>query len=161
MRTNVYVVSYTQKLLALTYNYKIGDTILDKYTEIKRPLCMAKHIEQTISAANKFLGFIIRNSKDFTYVNTFKLFFTSYVLWKLEHASPLWYLIYKISFSNLEAAQKKCLKYPLYKSTRIFPQRGWDFIVCPLCLLKLIHFNISCSFRLSKTCFLITIVSSH
>nr|CAI5847968.1 unnamed protein product [Callosobruchus analis] len=66
-------------------------TILSRQEQISdlcilfdQKMTFASHIENTVSSANKMLGFIIRNGRQFS-ISVLKLLYTSYVRSKLEY----------------------------------------------------------------------------
>lgn len=73
------------------------------------------HIDYIISRANAMLGFIMRNSKDFTDPYTFKSLYVALVRSVLEYCSVVWCPYHNTTIFRIERVQKKFTKFALRK----------------------------------------------
>lgn len=130
------VVSYHRKLDPVLFNYSINGFQLEKCSLIKDlgiifdyKLSFNSHINQIVSAAVKMLGYCVRNWKEFSDNNTLRLLYITFIRCKLEYASVVWSPFYRNSIQNIESVQRKCIKYMLFKSSGVYPERGTDHSV--------------------------------
>jgi predicted metallopeptidase len=124
------------------------------------------------------LGFIIRNSRDFTNIEIFQLLFKTYVIPCLEYACLVWNPFYQCHVTSIEAVQRKFLIYLHFKVFGAFPLVGthnhilreqFNFlslanrrkIIILLFLHKLIHYRIDCADLLQRLCFCIPRVNNR
>ncbi|VEN35101.1 unnamed protein product [Callosobruchus maculatus] len=129
------VVSYTKKNNPITFPYHMNHTILSRQEQIRdlgilfdQKMSFAPHIESTVSSANRMLGFVIRNGRQFS-ISVLKLLYTSYVRSKLEYGVLIWYPYYVTHISQIERVQRKFLKYLYFKKFGVFPERGFDYSI--------------------------------
>jgi hypothetical protein len=89
------VVSYSYKKSPLLFNYHIDNLILKRENTVKdlgtfmyfdERLHFNSHIDIAVNKAVSRLGFIIRNSRDFTNIEIFQLLFKTYVIPCMEYA---------------------------------------------------------------------------
>lgn len=171
------VMSFTRKFQPTLFPYHIGKSVLNR-SETTRDLgitfdtklSFGPHITSTVSSAFKTLGFVIRNGKNFTNIDTLKLLFCALVRSKLEYAAVVWCPGYNTYIDDLEKVQRRFLKYLHFRLTGVYPQRGFpeeDLLrifqlhslekrrICSsmIFLYNLIHYKIDCSNLLEKICF--------
>nr|CAH7765265.1 unnamed protein product [Callosobruchus chinensis] len=96
-----FVISYSKGRHIIHFDYKIGSDILKRLNEISdlgvlfdSGLSFGPRISRMVSSANRMLGFIIRNGRDFSDLNVIEILYTSYVRYKIESNSLIWYPIY-------------------------------------------------------------------
>lgn len=91
------------------------DTIRDLGITVDGQLCFSNHIDRIIKEANKSLGFILRNTKDFKKPSSLILLYNSYVRSKLEYCSTVWSPDYTIHKNRIERVQKKFIRSLSYR----------------------------------------------
>lgn len=127
-----YVQSYTRKRSPTLYDYS-----LDAYT-LSRPgsvrdlgvcfdpaLSFRMHINDVVRSAYRSLGFVIRNSRDFTDIATIRLLYCTFVRSKLEYACIIWSPLYKVHIKSLESVQRRFLKFLSFRLDGVYPPRGF------------------------------------
>ncbi|RZC35043.1 RVT 1 domain containing protein [Asbolus verrucosus] len=87
------VLSYLNKVNAITSDYFIDNAMLEKVKSIKdlgvvfdSRLCFVEHYNGLILSAHRTLGFIIRNSRHFKQLSTLFTLFDTFVRSKLKYA---------------------------------------------------------------------------
>lgn len=130
-----YVVSYTRRETLIDYQYSIfgtdlvrNQTIMDLGVLFDSKLTFIPHIESVELNAAKSLGSVLRNSGNFTKVDTFIKLFNAYVLSKFNYATIPWNPTFNKYIMLLEKIQKRFLKFLVFRSTKIYPPRGSDYI---------------------------------
>lgn len=128
--------SFTRKTNPILYNYTINNVDLQRCEEIKDlgvtfdvKLDFVVHICNTIKAASKNLGFIVRNCQTFTNETALKTLYYSLVRSKLEYAAVVWNPHYEVHIAALEKVQRKFLKFLSFKREGLYPPRGFDNLV--------------------------------
>lgn len=126
------VMSFSRKINVIRFDYMIHNSVLERPVVIKdlgvvydSKLSFIPHIESTVSSAYRALGFILRNSKDFTQCSTLCTLFSAFVRSKLEYASVIWAPIYKVHVQSLEIIQRKFLKFLSFRTHGVYPPRGF------------------------------------
>jgi hypothetical protein len=111
------VVTFTKKTEPLLFNYSINGTTLPRSNSVRdlgvvfdSTLSFTNHIESIVNSSFKSLGFVSRNGREFSNVDTLKLLYFSYVRSHLEYASIVWSPMYSIQISFLERVQRRFLK---------------------------------------------------
>ncbi|XP_037870363.1 uncharacterized protein LOC119629248 [Bombyx mori] len=111
-----YSIHFSRRKTRSHYNYTINhsiikevDSIRDLGVEVDRELRFHVHIEKICSKAFKSLGFVLRNSRDFTRPETKILLYNSYVRSTLEYCSVTWNPFYDVYKKKLERVQKRFL----------------------------------------------------
>nr|CAH7765605.1 unnamed protein product [Callosobruchus chinensis] len=154
------------------------DDIKDLGIVFDSSMSFIPHISQIISSANRMLGFVIRNRRDFVNTDVLKILYFSYVRSKLESCSLVWYPIYATHILSIERVQKRFLKMLSLKSSGVYPDRGTEYsillnthsfvslntrrILNSLGFLHdLLHNNIICEYLLSKISFHVPLRSSR
>ncbi|XP_063902465.1 uncharacterized protein LOC135122189 [Zophobas morio] len=125
------VKTYSRKLSLISFNYSLQgvdlkrpEFIRDLGVTFDSKLSFVEHIRIIEDSANKCLGFVIRNTKEFQEVHIVKLLYFAYVRSRLEYCSVVWSPIYQAHISTLERIQRRALKYMLYKIDGLYPLRG-------------------------------------
>lgn len=127
------VVTYTKRRTFEPFLYRINDCTISRDTKIKdlgvwfdQELSFAEHINTIISSSSKMLGFIIRNTKDFSNIDTLKTLYYALVRSKLEYCVLVWLPFYNHYKIALEKIQRKFLKQLHYRVVGTFPQHRID-----------------------------------
>lgn len=160
-------MSFTLNNNAIRKDYTIGDTTLERVPVTRDlgvlyddSLNFADHITLKILESYKTMGFIIRNSKQFSIEVCLRLF-DSLVLTKLEYSRIVWSPQYDVWIGVLEAIHRKFLKYMFLKKFGFYPERGFDhqtllnifkrmslesrrIKMCLIYIFKLINHNVDC-----------------
>ena len=125
------VISFSRSFRPIAAVYMINGEVLTRVTKYKdlgvtfqSDLSFCLHFSTIISDASKTLGFIMRNFRDFSNVETLKIIFCSLVRSKLEYCSTVWSTYDKIHIESLEAVQRKFLKFLHFKECGEYPARG-------------------------------------
>lgn len=162
------VLTFSLSETTITHRYCIDNTLLgrpptvrDLGVEFDPRLSFVCHIQTITSEALRMVGYIVRNSRGFTNVDTIKLLFTTYVRPKIEYCSVIWSPGYITHAVSLEAVQRRFLKYLAFRTDHVYPERGYPhglllerFAIasldsrrhgqCLVFLWKIIHGQISC-----------------
>lgn len=162
------VMSFYRGKSLVTYDYYIGTETLQrsyKLTDLgivfDTKLTFNDHITIVTDKAYKSLGFIIRNSKSFTDINTLILLFNAFVRSKLDYAAVVWDPYYEIHKTSIEKIQRCFVKHLWFKSDNVYPEQGMShsillnrFNIIPLCtrrqqgnlifLYKLLNGKVDC-----------------
>lgn len=127
-----YVMSYTRKKNPVLFNYIIQDcyltrpdTVRDLGVVFDSSLSFRNHYESISNTAYKCLGFIIRNSCNYSSSNTLMLLYQALVRSRLEYASVVWAPTYSIHKSTLESIQRKFLKFLSFFLDGVYPHIGY------------------------------------
>lgn len=125
-------MTFTTKSTEFQYNYNIDTHILKKEQTFKdlgvifdKTLSFTDHIQANVADTYKALGFIIRNSHEFSDNNTLKLLYYSFVRSKLEYACLIWNPLYNVHINNIESVQRRFLKFLAFKSDNAYPPIGY------------------------------------
>lgn len=128
------VVTYTRRKSPIVFEYSIDGTALSRSDSMRdlgvifdTKLSFDKHIQAVTCEAGRLYGFIVRNCKQFTYINALKALFFAYVRSKLEYASIIWDPLYNNKKWEIEKLQKRFLKYLYFKVEGVYPARGIDY----------------------------------
>lgn len=127
------ILTYSRKKDILNFPYNIDNVLLNRPEYIKdlgvffdSQLTFTHHIDYVILSANKNLGFIMRNSRDFCNICTLKLLYNSFVRSRLEYNSIIWSPNYVKYIEVLERVQRRFLKYLSYKENNVYPPIGYS-----------------------------------
>lgn len=120
-------ISFLRSQTQYTYDYCIDLTPLKKVNQMKdlgiiidNKLTFAPHVEYIVAKANSLVGFIKRNSREFSDPHTLICLFISLVRSILEYADVIWNPIYQTHSDRIERVQRRFTKY-------IFIKMRWDF----------------------------------
>lgn len=127
-------VSYTRRASIFPSTYWIGDHSLNRLQQFRdlgvifdSRLTFSPHISNLTMLASRSLGFIIRCSRYFNDAYLLKSLFFSFVMSKLEYASPVWCPYYIHLEICIEKVQRRFLKYMSFKIDGVYPTRGVDY----------------------------------
>ncbi|KAL0879152.1 hypothetical protein ABMA27_002946 [Loxostege sticticalis] len=117
------VVTFSRKRILVSFDYKLKGVNLQRESIIRdlgvchdSKLLFDTHINYIISKASKALGFVMRNSKDFTQIKTLKILYCALVRSNLEYASQVWNPRYQTYISRIENIQKRFIKYVCFRN---------------------------------------------
>jgi len=124
-----FVVSFTKrKKRQIIHNYYIDSLPLSRQVKAKdlgvsynSSGSFSDHIDQVCLRARRALGFVIRNSKEFTNVKTIKTLYCSLVRSLLEYSSQVWNPTGVTQIKQLETIQHKFL---LFVAKKFFGDYG-------------------------------------
>ena len=147
------VMTFTKKIYPMWYNYELDNVVLNRPELIKdlgvlfdSKLSFNFHVNEIIKTSYKNLGFITRNSREFTDIGGLMLLFNALVKSKLEYASIVWQPGYNIYTDSLENIQRRFLKFLSYKLDGVYPPIGIPhrqlldrFSVPSLCERRTVH----------------------
>lgn len=80
-----------------------------------------------ISETLKCYGFIVRNCKGFTCLNTLKVLYCSIMRSKIEYGAIIWHPIYLTHSLAIERVQRKYLKFLFFKKRGFYPPIGTNY----------------------------------
>jgi Reverse transcriptase (RNA-dependent DNA polymerase). len=126
------IVSYTNKLSNLDFNYSVNQTILERVQSITDLGVVfssdGKFNVQVSAVASKTvrkLGFVLRNCKDFKNTATLKRIYITLVRPHLEYATVVWCPSTACAIKTLEDVQRRFMKFLHLKNTNSYPPRGY------------------------------------
>lgn len=121
-------ITISHKKSPIVFDYKINKTDLMRVKVIRDlgvtyndQLSFKGNIESAVTAANRMLGFIVRQTFSFTSIRIIKILYFAFVRSKLEYASIIWYTQPLIYLSMVEKVQNKLLRYLYYKRFHVRP----------------------------------------
>lgn len=125
--TKCSVMTFTRKRCPVTFNYELKAQTLSRVNSVRdlgvlhdSRLLFDEHINSIISKATKMLGFLMRNSKDFSDAKTLKILYCSLVRSNLEYASQIWNPRYATYVNRIENVQIKFMRYLSYRTRTLF-----------------------------------------
>lgn len=160
-----FIAQFTNKSNKVQHNYHIDNSSLknlDKFLDLgvmfDLKLSFVPHVEYIVAKSSRMLGFLIRNSRDFSKVEITKLLFYSFVRAVLEYASLVWSPIYKVHIDKLESIQRRFLKFLCYKVDKHYPPQG----ICHQQLLQKFSFtSLESRRKFNKLYFLFKLLSGN
>lgn len=117
-------MSFTRKLKVQHFDYKVNNFSLSR-PGVVLDLCVSifrSHKCRSFSGL-RTLDFFIRNSSDFSRAESVKLFFYSYVRFKLEYASVVWCSHHDSYIERIERVQRFFLKFLSLRRDNVYPSR--------------------------------------
>lgn len=171
------VITYTKNKNPVFFQYSIGDIPLSRTKQVKDlgvmfccDLSFSRHVDDMVRSAYKMLGFVIRNSRSFSNIETVKTLYYAFVRSRLEYCSVVWSPFYEVHKHEVEVVQRKLLKFLYYKSHGIYPFQGYDYkqlcsefnvvslearrtLAAVIFLFKLVNCEIDCDFLLRQISF--------
>ncbi len=115
-------ITYTRKVLPVRTEYTIDNCILQQVSENKdlgvildSKLSFKNHINYMVKKSRSMLGFLMRNSVNFTNVQNIQTLYYSLVRSHLEYASVVWNPRTAEATKSIENVQKRFLRYLYYK----------------------------------------------
>ena len=116
----------------LLYDYTVSnellprsESVIDLGVTFDCNLSFRDHVAITEARAVKSMGFIIRNSRDFSNPETLITLFNSLVRSRLEYASIIWSPTYDVHIDTLENILRKFLKFTCFKLDGVYPCIGY------------------------------------
>lgn len=173
------VISYSRKHTPIYFQYNINntnlkrnDTVTDLGILFDAKFTFVAHINNIVAKAQKTYGFIYRNGKDFTKIQTLKTLFFALVRSQLEYGSLIWNPVYQVHIKHIESVQRSFLKFLSFCEDGVYPPRGFNhiqllnkFYINSLqtrriisgvrFIIHLINYKIDCMWLLGKLNFLI------
>lgn len=153
------------------HSYVIDDVIIENVNDvidlgvhIDRGINFNLHIDNIVCKSLKILGFVIRQTKEFSSIRALVILFKSLVRSTLEYCNIIWSPHYNNSIVRLENVQKKFIKSLCFKFNIEFSRDNYvnilNYFGCPplehrrryfdLCFIfKLLNNQIDCSIMLS------------
>lgn len=123
-------MSFTRNNNKITYFYNINGHVLERCTQVSdlgvifdSSLTFVPHILHITNSAMKTLGFIFRNTREFTNISSLKLLFYSLVRSRLEYCSVVWKPYYQVYINLIENIVRKFAKYVFFKMFNMYPVR--------------------------------------
>ena len=130
-----FVVRFTRSASPVHYGYSLGNNVLedkklvtDLGVSFDAKLSFSNHVFNLISSCHKAYGFIYRNSRDFTKVETVIALFNAFVRSRMEYAALIWYPIYNVHIDRLEGVLRLFLKYLCFLVDNVYPP---EVLICP------------------------------
>uniref|UniRef100_A0A146MAH9 Putative RNA-directed DNA polymerase from transposon BS n=1 Tax=Lygus hesperus TaxID=30085 RepID=A0A146MAH9_LYGHE len=124
------VISFTRSASFVGRNYTIEGVSLRRKSVVRdlgvlldAGMTFSSHLDEICSRAMRSLGYLKRNTRDFTDPAVVKLLYTSLVRPCLEFSSQVWSPIYTNARESLERVQRRALRYISFKNG----QRWEDF----------------------------------
>lgn len=116
-------ITFTRKRLPITSTYYLKGQSLRREHKVRdlgiihdSKLLFDEHVDYIVKKALKSLGFIMRLSREFKHVKSFKILYCTYVRSILEYASEIWNPRYNIYISRIERIQRKFVRYLNYRT---------------------------------------------
>lgn len=153
MRMNInkcHVISFTKSKSPILFNYCLLDTPLSRVEVIKDlgvlfdcKLTFVPHINHIYKKSLHMLGFIIRNTREFKDVRTFRSLYLSLVRPILLYASPIWTPNYNVHITKLEKVQHRFFRYAAFKqfNPMSFNDHDYSYIASSLEIPTLYSFR--------------------
>ena len=120
-------ISFTRNLQIFKHNYSLNNIPLIQSYSMKdlgvvldSKMTFSLHIDYIVSKANKMLGFILRQCRQFSSFTAMKMLYYSYVYSKLNYASVVWNPQYNVYKSRLEIVQNNFLRFLRFKESGIY-----------------------------------------
>lgn len=172
-------ITFSRLTTNICYDYTLNTSKIENVRQIKdlgviidRQLTFVPHIQYICDHATKMLGFIYRNTKNFTNTDSLCVLFYAFIRSKLEYCAIIWTPFYKAHINSLENIQKKFCKRLFYIKYGTYPVRSYPYDalleefnirslrarrMCAgmLFLYKLIHGSIVCTNILNDIHFLV------
>lgn len=120
-------VSFTRKRTPYTYGYRIAGEVVPRKNQYKDlgvtfdgNMTFTLHIEEVLNKSIKRLGFLKRNTKQFSDISCIKTLYHSLVVSVIRYCDVVWNPIYSVHINKLEAVQRKFLRFLLFKQIGVF-----------------------------------------
>lgn len=130
-----HVVTFHRNKTPILATYNINGQALIRREQVRdlgvtfeKDMRFVSHIQNIRSKALRMLGFIFRNTQDFSDVTTLKTLYFAYVRSVLEYCSVVWSPYYKCHNRSLETIQHKFLKIVAFKTRYIIPNHDYSEI---------------------------------
>lgn len=127
-----YVMTFTKKVNPILFKYNIDGTILVRPEVIRDlgvvfdpKLTFTPHVQFIIECALRSLGFVLRNGREFSDIETLKTLFVAFCRSRLEYVSLVWSPAYNVHITALERVQRKFLKSLCFNIDGFYPPQGY------------------------------------
>uniref|UniRef100_A0A1Y1N254 Reverse transcriptase domain-containing protein n=2 Tax=Photinus pyralis TaxID=7054 RepID=A0A1Y1N254_PHOPY len=122
------VLTFTRSKNPLLFDYKMNGKVLLRVTSVKdlgvffnTNLNFNLHIEYLTNECYKLLGFVIRNTLNFTNIQTMITLYNAFIRSKLEYAACIW-SPQTLKYSDMiEKVQKKFFRVMFFRTTHNYP----------------------------------------
>jgi len=128
-------VIYSRKKVSINYEYKLEnvrvlrcESIKDLGVTFDNKLTFNEHVQIICKKAYQLLGFVIRNTKNFTELQAIKCVYSSIVVPTLTYCDIIWSPIYYVHSNNIERVQKKFSRYLYFKEFGQYPDYDVRYI---------------------------------
>lgn len=125
-------VSFTRSKSPVLFDYLISGVTLPRLNSVRdlgvvfdAGLTFNEHLTSIVSTAMNCMGFIIRNTKEFTSPESLLSLFNSLVRSRLEYASVVWSPCYAVHVQELETVLRKFLKFLSFRVDGVYPAVGY------------------------------------
>uniref|UniRef100_A0A8D8UWL9 Uncharacterized protein n=1 Tax=Cacopsylla melanoneura TaxID=428564 RepID=A0A8D8UWL9_9HEMI len=139
-------MSFYTKKNPILYEYSINNVPLERVEHIKDlGVTMEPNLKFNIHYSNiskkayKMLGFLYRQTQDFTNTNVLKTLYYSYVRSHLEYCSVVWSPQYLVHMKSLESIQRKFLRLLAYKEKKYIKDHDYKPIMSSHNIVSLEH----------------------
>lgn len=171
-------ITFSRKVYNIVYNYDIGGSSLNVVNQVKdlgiildTKLSFDAHIELIVQKSMRNLGFILRNTKNFTNPFSIIILFNALVRSHLEYGSILWSPQYYKYIDRIEKVQRKLINVLNYRFNRNLYYESYEnrlshynlkklcsrrIVFSVLFLYKLLNNTINSSYILGKIFFSIS-----
>lgn len=129
------VMTFHRNKSPILATYNINGQPLIRHGQVRdlgvifeKDLTFISHIKNIKSKALKMLGFLFRNTKDFSEVATLKALYYAYVRSVLEYCSVVWSPYYNCHIKSLETIQHKFLRMVAFKTKYTIPNHNYSEI---------------------------------
>jgi hypothetical protein len=136
MRLNISkckIISFTRKSNIVNFFYNINGSPLARCNEISdlgvimdNTLSFTSHIMSITNTAMKMLGFVCRNTKEFTNISCIKQLFYGLVRSRLEYCCVVFKPYQQLYINMMEGVLRKFAKYVYFKMFNCYPSRHCD-----------------------------------
>ena len=116
------VISFTRGKECINFDYVLCGALLNRVESIRDlgvtfhySLSFNLHIDNILNTANRLLGFIKRQCRDFTNVTAIIHLYYSLVRSALEYCSVVWSPFYDVHIQRLESVQRKVANFIIFK----------------------------------------------
>jgi hypothetical protein len=110
-------MSFSPKMQPVMFKYTINSVILDRPDIIRDlgvsfdpKLSFVHHINATVNKCSRALGFVIRNSKEFTKSKISITLFLTFMRSKLDYAMIIWVPYQAVHIATIARVQRRFLK---------------------------------------------------
>lgn len=122
------IMTFTRRRKFIETNYTINNEQLERTSEYKdlgvlmqSNLKFNSHHQYIVNKAYRALGFIIRNTKNFTNISSIVRLYNALVRPHLEYASSIWSPETAVGCELVERVQKRFLRYLFVRKYNFYP----------------------------------------
>lgn len=128
------VMTFSRKRERITYEYAVNDVTLTRSYQIKDlgvifdpELSFIPHYDYISNRSIKMLGFIIRNTRNFTNIDCLKTLYFAFVRSCLEYCTVVWSPHYNVHIQAIERIQRKFCKYMYFIKYKRYPDVNYNY----------------------------------